>query len=412
VRRLKDGFARTGLSKTLLARRLGLGRTTVAGALSTNADVASPTTVSALARFYKLPEDEQNELLQLQRVAKGSGHPSAAGGADSAAPVLEPAPERGNDLVGSAAGGAQLLSAADRSKSDRVLAALPPQAGWLRALLNPHVLPIHYTEVAVKFDMACARLHREAADFTDAELHAVYSSMVEAMTALESFMDARMYGPDPHWPWRNLTRHPLDRKRDVPLLANARRLFAQKYRAWVNELNRRELLPPDAAGAVELVVSDAELGRRRAQTDAARTALSALDALPASPADQYDRWITYMTVDSVEKSLGPRDDEGAKAWEERRRTLIGDLQVSAVDITDPGLRVLLDQVRTVLQTCEGPWKAYEQTETRTRQIAVRFAVEALGAFRRGEPLPAASGEYEKTLGAVSDFIAEWNASGL
>ncbi|WP_327692431.1 helix-turn-helix domain-containing protein [Streptomyces sp. NBC_00459] len=64
--RLADGLARTRLNQTQLARRAGLGRTTVSEALSPQKPVPSAETVAALSRALQLPEAE---MLALQRTA-------------------------------------------------------------------------------------------------------------------------------------------------------------------------------------------------------------------------------------------------------------------------------------------------------------------------------------------------------
>ncbi|WP_063831873.1 helix-turn-helix domain-containing protein [Streptomyces bikiniensis] len=68
--RLGDGLARNRINKTELARRSGLGRTTVSGAFQTGGPVPSAHTVQALARALKLPVEE---LLALQRDADAGG---------------------------------------------------------------------------------------------------------------------------------------------------------------------------------------------------------------------------------------------------------------------------------------------------------------------------------------------------
>ncbi|MDH6222797.1 helix-turn-helix domain-containing protein [Streptomyces pseudovenezuelae] len=68
-RRLTDALTRTGQNKTQLARRAGLGRTTVSEAFSPKGVVPSQHTVAALARALKLPA---KELLELQRTAAQS----------------------------------------------------------------------------------------------------------------------------------------------------------------------------------------------------------------------------------------------------------------------------------------------------------------------------------------------------
>ncbi|WP_371591673.1 tetratricopeptide repeat protein [Streptomyces virginiae] len=74
--RLTDGLATARLDKTQLARRAGLGRTTVSEALSSNKPVPSPETVAALARALPLPVQE---LLTLQRTAAQEGAVPAGG---------------------------------------------------------------------------------------------------------------------------------------------------------------------------------------------------------------------------------------------------------------------------------------------------------------------------------------------
>ncbi|WP_333739765.1 hypothetical protein [Streptomyces sp. IBSBF 2806] len=65
-RRLSDALAHSRLSKSQLAARVRLGRTTVSEAFNPNAPVPSADTVSALVRVLKLPVDE---LLELRRRA-------------------------------------------------------------------------------------------------------------------------------------------------------------------------------------------------------------------------------------------------------------------------------------------------------------------------------------------------------
>ncbi|NEE23026.1 helix-turn-helix domain-containing protein [Streptomyces sp. SID7499] len=64
--RLKDGLARSGLTKTQLAARAELGRTTVHDALREGAPAPTPATVAALARALRLRDGEL--LDQLRRV--------------------------------------------------------------------------------------------------------------------------------------------------------------------------------------------------------------------------------------------------------------------------------------------------------------------------------------------------------
>lgn len=73
--RLEDATASTDLSKTQLAQRAKLGRTTVQEAFSSDKPVPSHRTVASLARALKLPVDE---LLELRRIAAAEPDPRAA----------------------------------------------------------------------------------------------------------------------------------------------------------------------------------------------------------------------------------------------------------------------------------------------------------------------------------------------
>ncbi|GAA2459533.1 helix-turn-helix transcriptional regulator [Streptomyces macrosporus] len=66
--RLADGLARARLTKTQLAQRAGLGRTTVQQAFRKDSPAPSAETVAALARVLRLPAEE---LLELRRAATG-----------------------------------------------------------------------------------------------------------------------------------------------------------------------------------------------------------------------------------------------------------------------------------------------------------------------------------------------------
>ncbi|MFJ5780425.1 hypothetical protein [Streptomyces sp. NPDC093094] len=76
-RRLADGLARARLNQTQLARRAGLGRTTVSEALSPSKPVPSKETVAALARALRLPVAG---LLELQRRAAAEPGTAVPGG--------------------------------------------------------------------------------------------------------------------------------------------------------------------------------------------------------------------------------------------------------------------------------------------------------------------------------------------
>ncbi|MGX5397010.1 aKG-HExxH-type peptide beta-hydroxylase [Streptomyces anulatus] len=95
---LADALAASRLSKTLLASRAGLGRTTVHEALRASAPAPSAETVVAMARALGMAREERSELLGLRRTAAGplpaaEEEPAAGRGAQwAAAPDLVETP--------------------------------------------------------------------------------------------------------------------------------------------------------------------------------------------------------------------------------------------------------------------------------------------------------------------------------
>ncbi|WP_328373754.1 helix-turn-helix domain-containing protein (plasmid) [Streptomyces sp. NBC_00445] len=74
--RLNDGLARIRLNKTDLAKRAGLGRTTVQEAFQPDGPVPSANTVAALAHALRL---DAEELLKLRQTTEGGGTRSGPG---------------------------------------------------------------------------------------------------------------------------------------------------------------------------------------------------------------------------------------------------------------------------------------------------------------------------------------------
>ncbi|MFE5519891.1 helix-turn-helix domain-containing protein [Streptomyces virginiae] len=129
--RLRGGMARMRLNQTDLAKRAGLGRTTVSEALSPAKPAPSPETVAALARALRLPVEE---LLELQRSAvedTGSGVRSAPGRSigewDPHDLEVHPAGP-GGVASGPGRSGIRTMPAYVRREHDRVLADLVEDA--------------------------------------------------------------------------------------------------------------------------------------------------------------------------------------------------------------------------------------------------------------------------------------------
>ncbi|MFE7403673.1 helix-turn-helix domain-containing protein, partial [Streptomyces sp. NPDC057557] len=122
--RLEDGLAAARLSRTQLAVRAEVSRTTVYDALRAHGPVPSPETVAALVRLLKLPVEE---LLELRRRAVSPGSPVVE---DTSGPGrrlsqwdphdLEVHPA--GDATGADATGGRVLSGYVARAHDRVLA--------------------------------------------------------------------------------------------------------------------------------------------------------------------------------------------------------------------------------------------------------------------------------------------------
>ncbi|MFE9318582.1 helix-turn-helix domain-containing protein [Streptomyces albidoflavus] len=123
-RRLGNGIALLGLTKTQLAARASLGRTTVQEAFNPKAPVPSPGTIAALAHALGLPE---TELLDLRRTAVGETAASSEDAGALGKPIAEWDPHHlevhpaGSD-VGLGHPSVSLLSGYIRRDHDRVLA--------------------------------------------------------------------------------------------------------------------------------------------------------------------------------------------------------------------------------------------------------------------------------------------------
>ncbi|MFG2488083.1 helix-turn-helix domain-containing protein [Streptomyces virginiae] len=124
-RRLGNGFAVLGLTKTQLAARARLGRTTVQEAFNPKAPIPSPGTIAALAHALGLPE---TELLDLRRIAVGETPASTEEVEALGKPIAEWDPHHlevhpaGSD-VGLGHRSVSVLSGYVRRDHDRVLAA-------------------------------------------------------------------------------------------------------------------------------------------------------------------------------------------------------------------------------------------------------------------------------------------------
>jgi hypothetical protein len=83
---------------------------------------------------------------------------------------------------------------------------------------------------------------------------------------------------------------------------------------------------------------------------------------------------------------------------------IGTVQNAILDIEDPDLRARLKQAVQVLELWHEPMSAIRQNESRTRFLATADALEALGAYRRGDRAPDQDAAYRETIGYVDLYL--------
>jgi transcriptional regulator with XRE-family HTH domain len=153
---------------------------------------------------------------------------------------------------------------------------------------------------------------------------------------------------------------------------------------------------------------DAVLGSERrertiAATSKAMEALSTLLDLDVDPGWQRERrnWAGEDTgePDGTEKAA-------VDAWEHQWRELLGVIRMAILDIGDAELKARLAETLQILQLWQGPMKYARQSESRTRFFAATDALEAVGAFRRGDQPPDRSADYLSTRDFVSSYIEE------
>ena len=148
---------------------------------------------------------------------------------------------------------------------------------------------------------------------------------------------------------------------------------------------------------------------------AERRAQSAAAALDASKALMSLRYVETMPdwkreVASYSGARVPEmNAEQARvqaAWEQQRLDLLSKIELAALDIIDKQLRSRLTEAVQMLKLWNGPMKHARQPEAQTRVIVAADALEALGAYRRGDLLPARSPGYENTKKFVDIYIGE------
>jgi transcriptional regulator with XRE-family HTH domain len=139
-------------------------------------------------------------------------------------------------------------------------------------------------------------------------------------------------------------------------------------------------------------------------TTAAMAALGELRGLGSKP-DWEHEVKDYLGKDTPGLTTEAEWDALEK-WEKRRADLIGKVRLAALDIEDPDLRGRLDEAVHVLDLWRGPMRHTRQPESRTRFLAATDALEALGAYRRGDLPPERGSAYRDTKGYADIYLDE------
>jgi hypothetical protein len=146
-----------------------------------------------------------------------------------------------------------------------------------------------------------------------------------------------------------------------------------------------------------------EAERRARSTTAAASAKKAfmnLRNLDSKPDWRRER-ASYSGKDIPE--LTAEEEAAVVAWEQRRDGLLTEIELAILDIGDGLLRARLTEAVKMVQLWNGPMQARRQSERRTRWIAATDAMEALGAYGRGDPPPDPSASYRNTAEFVEVY---------
>ena len=149
---------------------------------------------------------------------------------------------------------------------------------------------------------------------------------------------------------------------------------------------------------------DAERRARSiAATSSAKAAFMRLRNLDTKP-DWRREVASYSGKDTPQPTA--EEEAAAETWEQRRDDLLAEIELAILDTDDDQLRTRLKEAVKMVQLWNGPMQHIRQTERRTRWIAASDALEALGAYRRGDPPPDQSAAYRNTREFVELYLEE------
>ncbi|HET8683662.1 MAG TPA: hypothetical protein VFM54_17615, partial [Micromonosporaceae bacterium] len=98
------------------------------------------------------------------------------------------------------------------------------------------------------------------------------------------------------------------------------------------------------------------------------------------------------------------DDAGTE-WQRRRRELLLVLGTACQDLRGDDLRHRIEEVVSMIELHTAATSMTGDTERQVRSTACTHALSCLGAFRRGDPLPARPDGYARTLDAIDRWVS-------
>jgi transcriptional regulator with XRE-family HTH domain len=161
---------------------------------------------------------------------------------------------------------------------------------------------------------------------------------------------------------------------------------------------------PPSGSARDAVIDSERRARTIAATGRAMEALSGLLYIGGKPDWERERRIWAGEEGPAEPDAA--DQAAVDEWERQRDELLRGVRVAILDIGDAELKARLEESFQILKCWVGPMQHARQSEGRTRYLAATDALEAIGAFRRGHPIPERSADYLSTKDFVGLYLEE------
>lgn len=148
------------------------------------------------------------------------------------------------------------------------------------------------------------------------------------------------------------------------------------------------------------ITTTATIWAQRAQLKATLATEARAREITASSAAMDALGRLLYLESSAEADTSPRP---AHPDSNTRRQLLLQVVAATQDIRQADLRATIDQTLGILTHHAAAWNMIGQPESRSRQIACTHALECIGAFRRGEPLPLRPAEFDRTIEAIEKW---------